>query len=275
MECGKKKVGHLGNKPCMLVHWNRIGTAGIILACGLAFVSCGRAQGNAEPPEGTIEAETVESVWESTRETDKLQPVFRDVVRVCCDNASGSGVIYEVSENRAVIVTAAHVVEMAKEAEVALYGEESTEEAWFSVAEIRSVEGLDLAFLEVVLGDMEEEKIGQGVRQGLISTEKERQESSQKATSEEEKKLLIMGYNQEGQWTENVGIVLSDWIYIEDFQCHMLLGEGEAEAGMSGGGVFDEAGSFLGVLCGKSEEGQLAVLPTAVIESEYKVFINY
>ena len=259
----------------MLVRWTKIGTAGIILACGLAFVSCGKTQGNAEPSEGTIEAEAVESVWENTQETDKSQPVFRDVVRVFCGNASGSGVIYEVSGNRAVIVTAAHVVETLKETEVVLFGEESIEEVGFSVTEIRSVEGLDLAFLEVKLGDMEEEKIGQGVRQGLISTEKERQESSQKATSEEEKKLLIMGYNQEGQWTENRGTLLNDWIYIEDFQCHMLLGEGEAVAGMSGGGVFDEAGSFLGVLCGKSEEGQLAVLPAGVIESEYQLFINY
>lgn len=61
------------------------------------------------------------------------------------------------------------------------------------------------------------------------------------------------------------GIILEPWIYVEDFQCDMLLLKLDAEPGMSGGGVFTEQGYFLGILCGIDEDGEAAVLPAQMI----------
>ena len=61
------------------------------------------------------------------------------------------------------------------------------------------------------------------------------------------------------------GIILEPWIYVEDFQCDMLLMKLDAEPGMSGGGVFTEQGYFLGILCGIDEDGEAAVLPAQMI----------
>ena len=41
----------------------------------------------------------------------------------------------------------------------------------------------------------------------------------------------------------------------------------DAEPGMSGGGIFDSRGHFLGILCGGDESGQLAAVPISVINT--------
>ena len=37
---------------------------------------------------------------------------------------------------------------------------------------------------------------------------------------------------------------------------------------MSGGGLFDLQGHFLGILCGTDEEGEVAVVPLSILEAE-------
>ena len=49
----------------------------------------------------------------------------------------------------------------------------------------------------------------------------------------------------------------------------MMLARGEALQGMSGGGVFDQRGHFIGILCGGNADGELAVLPLSIIEARY------
>ncbi len=59
--------------------------------------------------------------------------------------------------------------------------------------------------------------------------------------------------------------VTEPWIYMEDFGQNMMLGKGSAHSGMSGGGVYDGQGHFIGLLCGGNEEGDLAILPLNII----------
>jgi hypothetical protein len=42
---------------------------------------------------------------------------------------------------------------------------------------------------------------------------------------------------------------------------------------MSGCGVLDENGVFLGVLCGGNDSGELAVLPYSIIDAKYTEMI--
>ncbi|MGN0431481.1 MAG: serine protease [Lachnospiraceae bacterium] len=65
------------------------------------------------------------------------------------------------------------------------------------------------------------------------------------------------------------GKILCSWVYLEDFALDMMLLKLDAEAGMSGCAILTEDGSFAGILCGVSENGEAAVLPFSVIESEW------
>ena len=86
--------------------------------------------------------------------------------------------------------------------------------------------------------------------------------------------MSLKGYDASGTWREISGIQTQDWIYVEDFGCHMMIGKADAVPGMSGGGVFDQTGTFLGIICGMDQEGNVAILPASVIASEYEVLFG-
>lgn len=65
------------------------------------------------------------------------------------------------------------------------------------------------------------------------------------------------------------GSLTYTWVYLEDFGLNMMVAELPARSGMSGCGIFSAQGDFLGILCGVSAEGEAAILPLSVIESEW------
>ena len=65
------------------------------------------------------------------------------------------------------------------------------------------------------------------------------------------------------------GTLTYTWVYLEDFGLNMMVAELPAKSGMSGCGIFSAQGNFLGILCGVSAEGEAAILPLSVIESEW------
>lgn len=65
------------------------------------------------------------------------------------------------------------------------------------------------------------------------------------------------------------GEILDNWIYMEDYGQYMIWADVEIRPGMSGGGLFDSEGYFLGILSGGSEDGQLAAVPLSLILSEF------
>lgn len=65
------------------------------------------------------------------------------------------------------------------------------------------------------------------------------------------------------------GEVISPRTYLADFGMEMLYGTGDALPGMSGSGVFDGYGNYLGMLTGATMQGEIAAVPACVIEEEY------
>lgn len=63
------------------------------------------------------------------------------------------------------------------------------------------------------------------------------------------------------------GEVLDNWIYMEDYGQYMIWANVRIYPGMSGGGLFDSEGYFLGILSGGSEDGQLAAVPYSLISA--------
>lgn len=176
------------------------------------------------------------------------------VVRIVCEGQSGSGVIYEAVEDQVIVVTAAHVVRDAEKAKV-VWGKESVNN--IEIADIVIVPDLDLAFLRIGNADAK-----WSARQNMPGSEKDDLDE-----------IFLRGCNAAGELIEISGNVLEEWIYVEDFGCHMMVGNAGAAPGMSGGGVFDEAGIFYGIVCGMDEDNNVAILPASVISSEYDVIV--
>ena len=175
-------------------------------------------------------------------------------VSIMCEKQSGSGVIYEATDEHVVIVTAAHVVEGAETAKV-IWGTDAEEAA--SISDMVIVSGLDLAFLR-----MENAATQWSVRQGV--KEMERTDAGE---------VSLRGRGSSGELQDASGNISGEWVYVEDFGCHMTIVKAEASPGMSGGGVFDSAGEFLGIICGMDEDNNVAILPASVISSEYDVIV--
>ena len=50
----------------------------------------------------------------------------------------------------------------------------------------------------------------------------------------------------------------------------MLYGRGFAKEGMSGGGIFDGYGHFIGLLAGGTWQGEIAGVPSGEVERAYR-----
>jgi len=171
------------------------------------------------------------------------------VVHIQSENLQGSGIIYNVWQEQIVVATAAHVVKNAQE-------------VWIGsqkVSHVYSVEGLDLVFLVV-----EDVNTMEGVKLTHSHTDQ----------AADRQDLILRGYDSTGNYVEISGKLKENWIYVEDFQCHMMIAEADATPGMSGGGVFDQNGVFLGIICGIDQDGNVAILPASVIASEYAVLFD-
>lgn len=71
------------------------------------------------------------------------------------------------------------------------------------------------------------------------------------------------------------GHILEERRYLEDFRQEMLYGEGIALPGMSGSGIYDGFGNYLGMLTGGTLQGQMAGVPADVIQKVYEEIAGY
>lgn len=163
---------------------------------------------------------------------------------------NGNGVIWEIYGKETVLVTAAHVLE--NRTENLMINENSVKITDWYISQ-----AFDLAFV----------KFEQTEKGELQAAERNKTAFESLQAGDE---LTVWGIRG-GQPVSLTGKVLSPWIYMEDFGCHMLWGELKgAYGGLSGSGVFNAEGILTGILCGGGGEDEIAVLPFNIIETEWK-----
>ena len=57
------------------------------------------------------------------------------------------------------------------------------------------------------------------------------------------------------------GVLLQDYVFLQDFGVHMMVADVFVQPGMSGGGLFDAKGHLIGIICGISEDDEVAAAP--------------
>lgn len=197
------------------------------------------------------------------REED-LEQAFENVlcscVRIQVEGHYGSGSIYKMLENEIIIVTNRHVLQY--------WNEDSYVTFFNGRASGGTLEGIseeaDLGFISVSIDDFTYEEL-LAFRNIRMCTNREDGEAARDSR--------IFSIDMASKWNAPVmmeGEILSPRIYLEDFQTEMLYAEGNAVPGMSGGGIFDGHGNYLGMLTGGTLQGELAAVPGEIIVQEYR-----
>lgn len=178
------------------------------------------------------------------------------VVRIETNCLIGSGIIWKMEENTMTIITAAHVLSGAGQMQIKFadgISIDSDAEGWEWVCS----DTVDVAFIKVSMSEIPKETLA-SCRYACVDKEVYGSMSS-------DDRILVMGSSDDVAANAYEGSLKEAWIYLEDYGQHMMLGRTYAEPGMSGGGVFDSRGYFLGILSGADENGNLAIVPLNLI----------
>ena len=231
----------------------------------LALSSCERNNSTKNPNETGEKAEVkreseIETEIESEIETEYISPdemMERCVVQIVADGLIGSGVVYEITEEKVCIVTAAHVLEETKgDVFVCFPGD-----VVIGSTEIYCADRMDLAFvwLDKILFDKKDlEKV--------YLTKKNKEIVNR---IEKDADVVMIGSATGPAKQYYKGSIKDPYTYIEQLKHYMMLINGECDPGMSGGGVFNEEGYFLGIICESSSAGATVVIPDHVISSVF------
>ncbi|SFU58802.1 S1 family peptidase [Butyrivibrio sp. INlla21] len=203
--------------------------------------------------------------------------VYKTVVTVKCGDVQGSGNIWRISPTYVDIITAGHVVDYEdsqdgtsavvdnKDSQNAS-GAANTESAQpnaFSPCAITFHDGLvaegrvikyneekDIALIRVKRNDMKKASKEQGF-EGENSFDYESVRLSKEAPLSHDD-IFIM---EAKTGTASVGTIESVDEFIPDFNMNMIYCLCDVDPGMSGSGLFDNKGHYLGILLGGSDEG--------------------
>ncbi len=186
------------------------------------------------------------------------------VVRIDMGKAYGSGVIFQLTKEGAVIATNRHVLAYWREDS----GVIRFPEGYYAGARVLgSSESCDVGFLLV-----EREELGIGTLSGLRSVFAD---ESIYAGMQKGEAIFCLGAGREEEDTIYQEAVLEDTgKYIDVFGGEMLYGRGFAKEGMSGGGIFDGCGHLLGLLAGGTYQNEIAGVPVDQVVRAYREIVG-
>ena len=218
--------------------------AGVSILILMAFTKKNYGHGE----EGNQE---VQEAKEKQEDTFQISKVIESCVRVQAEGHYGSGSIYELSEEDIIIVTNRHVLQ---------YWNEDSYVTFFNGAVgsgriIGLSETADVGFLSINRAFLTEEET-----QELCAVER-----SEAVLSRGDVLYMVDLASDVWQPVAYEGQVLEPYKYLEEFGTEMLYGESLFKPGMSGCGVFDREGKYVGMLTGGTEQNEIAAVPASSI----------
>ena len=190
----------------------------------------------------------------ATLGTEEFDPwsVQTSCVRIQADGHYGSGSLLEVSENELIIVTNRHVLQ---------YWNEDSYVTFFNGASCSGE----------VLWLSEEADVGYLKGNPQTLSEEEKQDLQAIGIAEESPQkgdYFFMIDIASDVWNKKLyeGQILEPKIYIEEFGTDMLYGESCFSPGMSGCGIFDMQGRYIGMLTGGTQQNEIAAVPADAIK---------
>ncbi len=176
-------------------------------------------------------------------------------VAVSCGDHYGCGTIFDSTDSALIVVTALHILEdltadQTKDISVTFYDDEE-----YNASILKSDRHLDLAFLEVPKNSMQKQY-------DTILGNAARLKTSPAAGD----KIYFVDANEKKVYS---GSIASPSVYSEDLGLDTIYCFCQVSPGMSGTGLFDEEGRYLGILLGGSDNAEAVCLYSAVVAFYY------
>lgn len=163
-----------------------------------------------------------------------------DNVAITTNRSSGSGILWQKTKDKLIVVTAAHLVSDFEAGEVELW---SGEKVSFGAKDVIEFAENDVAVLCITLE--EQVKLEHtGVYEHCVENIPEIGE----------KMWILDSVYGAGSGIGNAQVSAVN-IFLEDYGTEMLLLTGTGKAGMSGCPIYDETGRLVGMVSGMSEDG--------------------
>ncbi len=211
-----------------------------------------------------INEKTESTTHENKADSEITPALVSDTLRSCAIVESGgligSGNIWDVDDKSITVITACHVIDDRNDITVHFLPPEGTEseddlpeeKSTANAIEIFADENSDYCLLRV---DLEDHPY---LDTKMLSSVRVRETLPQ--TNE-----TIFLIDPETK-TGSAGIVASPSVYSEDFGCDMIYCYVTVNEGMSGSGLFDTEGKYLGMLLGGSEDNEAVILSSQEIK---------
>ena len=219
--------------------------------------------------EGLLESDPREEIFTKIRQADLLEKDLENpagelqdrcsgmMVRITAGNLVGSGVILQDDGKEILIATAGHVLDRVEETvEI-----EFRDGFQVRTGEWQLAETADLAILRIPRKSLLEEAENGSLRDHgeeylCCAVDQNAYDSISVGDV-----VIAMGSYTGVAEDAYAGTLTEDYVYAQDFVAYMMLAQTPVKPGMSGGGLFDEQGHLLGILCGVSEDGEVAAAP--------------
>lgn len=192
-----------------------------------------------------------------------LQQAYENVVcsavRIDVSGYYGSGSIFKITKEEMIIVSNAHVLE---------YWDENS---FVTLSDGRVVSGTvmflsadyDVGFLKIPIQEF--------LYEDLFTYRSVRSFDRNITEVMAGEEFLVIDVVEDLYLPEMYeGIINDTWYYIEEFNNNMLHGYCVGYPGMSGSGMFDAYGNYIGMVTGGNLGGELAGVPLNIILQEYK-----
>lgn len=227
----------------------------VLLLLLILLPGCGT---KAEEDESRVQIEKMEIIPLNKPDTEEAyQRVRKGIVKIKSGGWYGSGVIWKIKEDEIIIISNKHLLEGWNENSVIVFS--NNKETKGELIKLSSAG--DLGFIRVSRELFTYEELNQLAAAAAAEDAYNNMEPGDT--------LFIVGSADGVGENMYEGTFESGWWYMEEFDSHMMLGFCYAKAGMSGSGIYDAYGNFIGLMCGGTGEDEIAGLSVTVIMEEY------
>ncbi|MGN0413590.1 MAG: serine protease [Lachnospiraceae bacterium] len=223
------------------------------LGCLLLLFGCGKQNNMGETSDGSKPAaeslisSLVEEEQDEGEQAESLREALRpSVVRIEVNEYFGSGVIWDIDDEKITILSCRHLLEKDNTCDVIFF------EGEYCRATVKELsEDYDIGFAEIPISEMD--------REDVLSLKKVTRSSRTAEQMIKGEEVVIFGSMDYVAANYSQGYLMDTDVTVEIpslFSAQsMMVCYGEIDAGMSGSGVFDENGSLIGIVsAGKTSE---------------------
>ena len=170
----------------------------------------------------------------------------------------GSGSIYGIIQDELIVATAGHILS------------DSSEKLEITFFDGRQVKGrlvviseeADIGFIGIPLSELSIEELV-GLRHVRID------DGAYENMTKNRRFFMIDMSDDSGGPICCRGAIVEKEMFLPDYGRSMMYGDAYVHPGMSGCGIFDEYGNFVGILSGGTEHNEIAAVPLTEIEEVY------